>query len=157
MTEISFVVRGLPVAQGSAKAFMAGGKAHVATDANRTNTPLGSWRGAIAAAASTAMGDEDVWTGPTTVTAWFIFPRPKSHYLPANAKRPVAELRLDAPRFVTAPPDLDKLARALLDGITNVVVRDDSQVGGLRCWKVYEDDEHRAGCQVLVTRLKGTR
>lgn len=159
MSEVSFAVRGLPIAQGSAKAFIPKGstRAIVATDANKSNSPLGAWRGAIARAASDAMGDEPAWTGPTTVTAYFVFPRPNSHFLPANRRRPTPELRLDAPRFVTSPPDIDKLARALLDGITNVIVRDDSQVGGLMTWKVYEDDDRRPGCQVRVSRLTATR
>lgn len=157
MTAITFAVRGLPVAQGTARAFVAGGKARIATDSNRPNSPIGAWRGAIASAASEAMGQEPAWAGPTTVTVFFVFPRPASHYLPANGRRAVPELRLDAPRFHVGKPDIDKLERALLDGITNVVVRDDSQVAGVRKWKVYEDDERRPGCQVQIDQLKGTR
>lgn len=157
MTAVSFTVRGLPVAQGTARAFVAGGKARIATDANRPNTPIGAWRGAIARAASDAMGDAPAWTGPVTVTVWFVFPRPKAHYLPAGRRRPEPELRLDAPRFVTAKPDIDKLERALLDGITNVVVRDDALVAGVRKWKVFEDDERRPGCQVEIAQLRETR
>ncbi len=157
MTEIAFVVRGLPVAQGTARAFVAGGKARIATDSNRTNSPIGAWRGAIATEASHAMGQLAALTGPVAVTVWFVFPRPASHYLPANARRAAPELRADAPRFVARKPDLDKLGRALLDGITNVVVRDDSQVAGIRAWKVYEDEDRRPGCQVQISPLKETR
>ena len=156
-SELEFSVRGLPVAQGTARAFVAGGKARIATDSNRSNSPIGAWRGAIARAASDAMGQAPAWTGPVMVIAHFVFPRPASHYLPANRKRPAPELRLDAPRFVVVKPDLDKLCRALLDGITNVVVRDDSQVAGIRAWKVYEDDERRPGVQVQLARAKETR
>lgn len=163
MNEISFAVRGLPVAQGTARAFVAGGKARIATDANRSNSPIGAWRAAIASAAAAAMGASDemmgepAWKTPVTVTVWFVFPRPLSHYLPAGARRPEPELRLDAPRFHTSKPDIDKLERALLDGITNVVVRDDSQVAGVRKWKVYEDEERRPGCQVVISKLRTTR
>lgn len=157
MSEISFAVRGLPVAQGTARAFVAGGKARIATDANRTNTPLGAWRGSIASAAAEAMGADPAWLGPVTVTVYFVFPRPASHYLPANGRRPEPELRLDAPHFHTGKPDIDKLERALLDGITNVVVRDDSQVAGVLKWKVFEDDDRRPGCQVRIQKLKATR
>lgn len=157
MTDIEFAVRGLPIAQGTARAFVAGGKARIATDSNRANSPIGAWRGAIASAASDAMGQTPALVDPVTVTAWFVFPRPGAHYLPANARRPVAELRLDAPKFVARKPDIDKLVRALLDGITNVVVRDDSLVAGLRTWKVYEDDERRPGCQVRIAPLRTTR
>lgn len=157
MSEIEFSVRGLPVAQGTARAFVAGGKARIATDSNRPNTPIGAWRTAIAKAAADAMGQEPAWNGPVMATAFFVFPRPASHYLPANRKRPEPELRLDAPRFVVVKPDLDKLERALLDGITNVVVRDDCQVAGIQAWKVYEDAERRPGVQVRLARGKETR
>ena len=157
MTTLEFAVRGLPVAQGTARAFVAGGKARIATDSNRTNSPIGAWRGSIAAAASEAMGQTPAWIGPVMVTAWFVFPRPASHYLPANRKRPEPLLRLDAPRFVVVKPDLDKLQRALLDGITNVVVRDDSQVAGIQAWKVYEDDDRRPGVQVRIAEGMATR
>lgn len=157
MTDIEFAVRGLPIPQGTARAFVAGGKARIATDANRSNSPIGAWRGAIASAASEAMGDDLALAGPVTVTVYFVFPRPASHSLPANRSRLAPELRLDAPRFVSGKPDIDKLVRALLDGITNVVVRDDSQVAGLMTWKVYEDNERRPGCHVRIAPLRVTR
>jgi len=155
--DLTFAVRGLPIAQGTARAFVAGGKARIATDANRSNSPIGAWRGAIASAASRAMGELEATTHPVSVTAWFVFPRPASHYLPANARRPEPVLRVGAPQFVAKKPDLDKLVRALLDGITNVVVRDDSQVAGIRTWKVFEDHQRRPGCQVQISTLKETR
>ena len=52
---------------------------------------------------------------------------------------------------------IDKLQRALLDGITNVAICDDSQVAGIQAWKVYEDDERRPGCQVWIEQLPVTR
>lgn len=157
MTELTFVVRGLPVAQGTARAFVAGGKARIATDSNRTNSPIGAWRASIATEARMAMGRQVAFDGPVVVTAYFVFPRPKSHYLPANRSRPVAELRLDAPRFHTAKPDLDKLERALLDAITNVVIGDDATVAGLVGWKEYEDEERRPGVVVRIAPLRRTR
>jgi len=157
MNELEFSVRGLPIAQGSARAFVAKGRAIITTDANRTNTPLGAWRTSIAAAASEAMHQAPALTGPVMVIAHFVFPRPKGHYWPISRRRQMPELRLDAPRFMVGKPDLDKLERALLDGITNVVVRDDSQVAGLQAWKVYEDDKRRPGVQVRITEGKATR
>jgi crossover junction endodeoxyribonuclease RusA len=158
MTEISFAVRGLPIAQGTARAFVAGGKARIATDATRTNSPIGAWRAAIATEAGRAMGEAPAWTGPVKVTVWFVFPRPKSHYRMSRDVVPrVPEVRADAPEFVAKKPDIDKLTRALLDGITNVVVRDDSQIAELRARKVFEDLELRPGCRVLISTLKETR
>jgi crossover junction endodeoxyribonuclease RusA len=154
---ISFAVRGLPIAKGVGRAFVAGGKARIATDANRTTTPLGAWIVALGDAARAAVGRQSALTGPVMVSAWFVFPRPAHHYLPANSRRPARELRLDAPRFVDRKPDVDKLARALLDALTNVVIEDDAQVAGLMAWKVYDDVARPAGCEVVVTPQAVTR
>lgn len=116
---LTFTVRGGPVPQGSARAFLAGGKARLAT----RSTPLLAWRTAIATAAGTAMGDQPVREVPTTVLATFTLPRPRS------VRRPVPSVK----------PDLDKLARALLDGMTGVVLRDDSLVVDLLVGKRYGD------------------
>jgi Holliday junction resolvase RusA-like endonuclease len=129
---ISFQVRGIPVPQGSAKPFIAGGRARLATK----SAPLMAWRTAIATAASSAMRDEPVMDGPVTVLATFRLMRPVS-----------------APKRVTVPatrPDLDKLVRALLDGITGVVVRDDALVVRVDAEKVYADDVYPPGVSVEV-------
>lgn len=126
---VTFTVRGIPVPQGSAKPFIAGGRALLATK----SAPLMAWRTAIATAAATAMGDEPTMTGAAVVEATFLLSRPAS-----------------APRRVTVPavrPDLDKLARALLDGITGVVVKDDSLVVDLIVRKRYGE---RPGVEVSV-------
>ena len=56
------------------------------------------------------------------------------------------------PRTVTRPepsvaPDLDKLVRAVLDGLTAIAYRDDGQVTTLTASKIYGD---RAGVSVKV-------
>jgi crossover junction endodeoxyribonuclease RusA len=157
MTDIEFAVRGLPIAQGTARAFVAGGRARIATDSNRTNSPIGAWRTAIAAAAAEAMGDEPCIDSPVDVTVRFVFPRPGGHYLPANRSRLDRELRVDAPTYVSAKPDIDKLTRALLDAITHVVLTDDSRVAGLRARKTYTDESSPPGCYVRVSPLPATR
>lgn len=154
---IAFTVRGLPVAQGTARAFVAGGSARIATDSNRLNSPIGAWRAAIASACAEAMGSAPALEGPVRVRVSFVFPRPGSHYLPVNGSRSTPELKLTAPRWVSRKPDVDKLTRALLDGITNIAIRDDGQVARLVAQKFYEDGDLRPGCEVTVERLEETR
>ena len=130
-------------AQGSARAFIARSKdgkarAILATSTHDGRAKLADWRLALAFEASEAMGDHPLLAGPLRISVWFVFPRPASHYLPANSRRPVPELREDAPTWHTSKPDVDKLARALLDALTLVVWRDDSQVCDLRPRKRYE-------------------
>lgn len=139
---LSIIVRGLPIAQGNSRAFVAqskGGKfrAIVTTEANRTNSPLGAWRSAIATEARDEMGNRPLFEGALRVTVTFCFPRPKSHFLPATKSRPTPILRDDAPVFHTSRPDVDKLTRALFDALTNVVWHDDAQVADVRARKVY--------------------
>jgi crossover junction endodeoxyribonuclease RusA len=155
MTELSFIVRGRPVAQGNAKAFVVGKRAVVVTGAGKG--PLADWRQAIAEEARQVAGSRPVLTGPVMVVARFVVQRPRSHYLPANRRRPEPVLRLDAPKYSIAKPDADKLARALLDAITSVLIRDDSQVASLQAVKVYETDDLREGVHVRLATLEETR
>ncbi len=118
---ITFTVRGLPVPQGSSKAFVVGGRACI-TSASKG---MPAWRHAIATAAGYEMAQRPMMLGPLVVEATFWLPRPKS-----------------APKRVVVPstrPDLDKLARALLDGCTAVLWRDDAQVVDLLVWKRFGD------------------
>lgn len=139
MTRLEFAVRGLPVAQGSARAFVAGKRAIIATEANNARSPLGAWRTAIATEARDAMGSAALLEGPIRVAVTFASPRPRNHYLPANSRRPAPVLRLDAPLWDIRKPDVDKLTRALFDALTNVVWRDDAQVVTVRARKVFAD------------------
>lgn len=147
--ELTFTVRGLPVAQGSARAFVVGNRAIIATQANNPRSPLGAWRTAIATEARAAMGFEPLFDGPVYVDVFFGMPRPRSHYLPANSRRPIPLLRSEAPLAHSGKPDLDKLSRAMFDALTNVVWRDDGQVAELRARKGYMD---RPGATVRIER-----
>lgn len=87
-----------------------------------SSAAVGPWRERIALAAHNAMVGRTLMTGPIDITMLFVLPRPKS-----------------APKRTTPPavkrPDLDKLARAVLDALTNVVFGDDSQVTSIGCAK----------------------
>jgi Holliday junction resolvase RusA-like endonuclease len=108
---IRFTVIGLPAPQGS--------KTPWGSEANPRTRP---WRAAVAEKAAQAV---DVpLTGPVSVIAEFYFPRPKSHYGGKNAN----VLKASAPVFVEKKPDADKLARAIGDSLSGVVVRDDAQI-----------------------------
>jgi crossover junction endodeoxyribonuclease RusA len=152
---LDFDVRGTPVPQGSSRAFVVQGKAILVTGAGKG--PLAAWRHAIATEARRTVEDHPPLTGPVTVALAFRFPRPKSHWLPANARRPAAELRLDAPVFVTSKPDADKLARAALDALTGVVFGDDAQVSTLSVVKRYAGLVEGPGVHVTVRSNEVTR
>jgi crossover junction endodeoxyribonuclease RusA len=124
---ISFHVPGLPQPQGSAKAFVVNGRAHVTT----ANPKLKSWRVDVASIAQRHI--QGAYAGAVDVRATFTFPRPKSHY---RTGRNAGLLRDGAPAWHSQKPDADKLARGLLDALTLAGIwKDDSQVFALTVQK----------------------
>ncbi len=119
---LQFTVYGVPAPQGSTRAFIPKGwKRPIITADNARTKP---WRQAIVEAALAANGNAPPLDGPAHVAVLFLLPRPKS-----------------APRRITEPaklPDLDKLVRALLDGLTTAGAwRDDAQVVSLSARKAF--------------------
>lgn len=131
MSEIRFRARGAPVAQGSVKAFVRGGRAVIV---GKGTGPLADWRHAIASEARTAMVGLPAFNGPVQVIATFTMSRPPSHFR-ADGKT-LAKGAARYPRL-----DVDKLARALLDALTGVAIDDDSQVASLWAEKQWDDTD----------------
>lgn len=104
-----FFVPGHPAPQGSKQAFVRGKRA-VLVEVSKRVKP---WREAVQDAAITH-GCQPL-DGPVWVMLTFLMPRPKA--MPKSA-----------PLTMCARPDLDKLARAVLDALTGVCFEDDSQV-----------------------------
>jgi len=146
---ISFTVPGESIPQGSTKAFTnrKTGRPIVTSDNPRTK----SWRVEVAGAAREALSMMDLamLTGPVELYVCFWRSRPKGHFgrrglLPSALKYP------------TTKPDIDKLARAVLDALTDVVYRDDAQVVALAARMVYIDDPTRPpDTTITVTDLGG--
>lgn len=131
MSVISFTVPGKPAPQGS--------KRHVGRGILiESSREVGPWRERIALAAHNAMyvAGQPLLGGAVDVRLEFVMPRPKStpRDTPAAIKR----------------PDIDKLARAVLDAITSVVIADDSQVVGLRATKRLALPDENPGVDVEV-------
>ena len=127
-------IEGLPKPQGSKRVY----NGRVVEAAGNA---LKVWRKAIAEACLAEVNeDHRLLLGPVRVDVVFYLPRPKT----------VSEEKRALP---IVPPDLDKLARALLDGIgqSEMVWGDDSQVIELRAVKVYGTDF--IGADVRITEL----
>lgn len=92
---------------------------------------VAAWREAVRQAATEAMPDGyEPHDGQVEVSLVFLMPRPKGH-VGARGLRP------SAPTSPLGRPDVDKLARAVLDALTGVIFRDDSQVVLLTASKEY--------------------
>lgn len=159
VTTVTFVVAGEPASQGSKRAFVRGGRA-VLVETSANTRP---WRDSVKAAAIDAMTKTQwhtAWkgstpaldpplTGPVSVELQLHYTRPRSHH---RTGRWAHHLRPDAPEYVTKAPDIDKAARAILDALTGICYRDDSQVAVLYAVKLWADDG-RAYAHITVKSL----
>jgi crossover junction endodeoxyribonuclease RusA len=120
---MKFTVYGQPIPQGSMRAFMPKrGKFPIVTADNAKTKP---WRQEIAGVAqNTLQSNREVSWGaefPLRVAIDFFFDRPKS------LKKSIMDK--------VTKPDLDKLARSVLDALTGICFHDDSQVIDLHVTK----------------------
>jgi len=121
------------------RAIVVNGKARVMHNEGKSLT---DWRLAIAQQAG--LQAKPKLLGPVRVWARFRLQRPLSHWGRAGNLLP------SAPRVPDVTPDIDKLARALLDALTGVVFVDDRQVSTLVVHKRYAAREEAAGVTVGV-------
>lgn len=125
---INVFIPGIPVPQGSKKAFVVGKRA-VLVEANKDK--LKPWRQMI----MYALEHFDPFEGAVQVTAVFVFPRPKS------VKR----------KHMSVKPDLDKLQRALGDGMTDSgIIADDSRIVEWRTSKKYARAGQEPGVELTI-------
>ncbi len=120
MEPVALTVFGLPAPQGSKRIF--NGRLVEAS-----SVKLNKWRKELTQVATNYITDNEVepFDGPVQLRITFYLPRPKT------VKR----------ELPTVPPDLDKLIRAVGDGLTDSKIwTDDSLVVSLMCEKVYADD-----------------
>ena len=109
---ITFRVNGIPIPQGSMKVIN-GRVLH------SQGSALAGWRSLIGWEARAAGASPH--SLPTKITITFTMPRPKT------VKRALPSVA----------PDLDKLIRAVLDGLTGVAYEDDGQVVQIHAQKLY--------------------
>lgn len=119
---ISFFVDGKPIPQGSMKVI----HGHII---HTQGSALAAWRSAIALGARHAGAlPRD---GAISIEMSFVMPKPRT-------------VTRSAP---TVAPDLDKLVRAVLDGLTAIAYRDDAQVTSIIARKEYGE---RTGVDIAL-------
>ena len=139
---VEITVRGIPVPQGSMRAFVNPKTGRAQIVSMQRGGSLGAWRDRIATEAQAAMAGRLPIDGPIKVQARFVFPRPASHegrhgLLPS------------APVHKVTAPDLDKLARSF-DSLSGIVWRDDALVVEMHLAKSYGEEP---GLRLRVTAL----
>jgi crossover junction endodeoxyribonuclease RusA len=137
-------VVGIPVTQGSKRAVMRGKRAGM-IDAN--DAKLRPWRDAVRSTVVDALGpDSTATTGPVRVVLAFALPRPAS----------APKTRRTWPMGARSG-DVDKLARAVLDALTDAAVwHDDAQVLDLHVLKDYPGphiEQNTPGVLIAVYRI----
>ena len=140
---IELTVLGVPAPQGSKSAVVRGGRAVLIEGASTTGRQKHqAWREAVAWQARTAVlkhgpVDDDV---PVRVSMTFWMPKPKSR--PKRA------------RWADRKPDLDKLQRSTLDGLSDGgLVRHDSRVVEIVASKRYAVGSQPTGVVITVQVL----
>lgn len=126
---VSLFVPGRPAPQGS-KRHVGGG---ILVESSKAVAP---WRTSVAWHAAQAHSGAPL-DGPLAVRIEFVMPRPSGcpkRTTPAAVKR----------------PDVDKLARAVLDALSDVVWRDDSQVVDLHATKRLAELDEQPGAHIRV-------
>lgn len=115
MKRVTVIVAGVPVTQGSMKAFTVAGRARI-THSN--GSKLDTWRRSIVDATHRQLGEEiELMTGPLRLSAAFRLPRPAS--LPKRKRTwPIG----------ARSGDVDKYLRLLGDALTGVLIDDDARI-----------------------------
>jgi crossover junction endodeoxyribonuclease RusA len=148
---ISFFVSGEPIPQGSSKGFpvkRANGAMGVAI--THANPKTMDWRRRIADEAQRR--NDEVFEGDR-----FFRPKNKNHL--GDGVRVVCTFYMHRPKnakagsYPSVYPDVDKLARAVLDALTDVLWDDDSQVIVLMVRKQYQKEGEGPGVNVLVENI----
>lgn len=142
-------IHGTPAGQGS-KTRGANGSMREASKA------LPAWREAIRAEVQRGMGAHPLaraFTGAVEITVELTLPRPLSQWRRRNGEL-VDELRPNVPLYPVGKPDVDKLLRAVNDGlVAGGALADDALIVVESVKKIYAGFGEPAGCEVWIDAL----
>jgi Holliday junction resolvase RusA-like endonuclease len=143
LTELArFDVAGTPAPQGSKTVMKSAGRSWAVEGSSTPGRArLSAWRIAVAAEARRwAEGGHAPVDGPVALALTFRMPR-------------VTGLLKTRYNFATKQPDFDKLTRAVSDGLTGIVWRNDAQVVHALVIKRYAEPDEAPGCAIVVGTL----
>jgi len=94
-----------------------------------------------------AKAPAELLTGPLRIDLFFYFSRPKAHY---GTGRNSGKLKSSAPSWKVSKPDRDNLDKFVLDAMTTVFFKDDSQICDGRIVKQYSE---RPRTVIFITKI----
>lgn len=128
---VTFTVDGIPIPQGSKKAFRVGNRINLV----EANPKLRLWRAAITDKANQVNEYGILFTQPIALDLVFIMPKP----VKPKFKVPAVK------------PDLDKLVRAVNDSLTGTLIKDDSLICIIHAEKRYATPFMKPGVAITIT------
>tara|TARA_Y100000590_G_scaffold8514_1_gene10678 strand:+ start:121 stop:594 length:474 start_codon:yes stop_codon:yes gene_type:complete len=138
----NFRAYGDPKGQPRPRAFSMNGKVRMYDPGTAEH-----WKGQVAEAAHDHLPAAP-YQGPLMLALVFYFKRPKAHF------RSNGLLKDNAPLWVEKKPDLDNMAKAVMDALTAMGMwGDDKQVVVVNMLKRYTVDDERAGVEVNVASV----
>jgi len=161
-TPLTFYVSGHPAGQPRTKASRRGGFIRIYTPLTVKNAKTGEskrhpcviWKEQIAGAWLAAARGWVAVRVPVMLTLTFNMPRPKSHFKSQSSAASAAGappiLKPNAPAFCSSKPDIDNLAKAVMDALTMCGAwQDDNQVVILKVMKQYVQGGE-PGCSINI-------
>lgn len=142
MDTVRLTVHGTPQSAGSKRAFMRpGARFPIVVDDNPKSR---AWKDQIARACHEQYGGPFL-EGALEAELHFFSPRPKGHY---GTGKNAGIVKDSAPAHPIVKPDIDKLSRAVLDGLTEQLFRDDALIVRKCAEKHYGEP---ARVEILIT------
>lgn len=145
MTDVSFIVNAIPVAQPRQRhrIVTSGGKSFTMNYTPKRD-PVNVFKAACQDAASKALPAPI--TGPVSLWLTFIFPRPKG----------MTKKRSSNPRaWKVTKPDMDNVYKAFADSLKGIAWVDDSQVTWCNCQKIVASASEMPRVEVRIAELTG--
>lgn len=133
MKQIKFKIIGNPVPKGRPRFYKAGNFVH-----SYTPKKTRQWEQFVKFQAI-HYRPKELWTGAIVMDLVFWLPRPKS--LPKKVINHIKK------------PDIENLAKSVMDALEGIIYKRDSQIICLVCDKIYSETEY--GVDVKLTELDG--
>lgn len=127
---VNFFIPGIPAPQGSKTGRVINGRVVMWEASSKVK----EWRKTVSEYAAQEMHDRRIEPLENAIEVVLIFQMPRGKSV----------MR----KWHTVKPDIDKLIRSTLDGMTGIVYKDDAQVTAVSAVKEYATD--KTGCQVLI-------